>query len=324
MRNISRPSRRRHTAGGVLIAAMCLAAPVYAGLPLQPAAKPFAVIVLPDTQNYAARFPDTFTVQTAWIKEQKDARNIACVILEGDITDRCTEPEWKVADQAMSVLDGVAPCCMVMGNHDYEQCKPSKRDATQFNRHFGSQRFDKKPWYGGHYGEGNENAYYLIPAGKTNLLVLCLEFGPRDEVLAWADKVVSGHKRHLAIVVTHSYTYSDDTRTGTGDKWNVHEYGCPNDGDEMWDTFVKNHENIVLVLSGHILNDGLGRLTSVGVKGNKVHQILANYQMKPNGGNGWLRIMTFLPAEKKIAVTTYSPLLKQYAEDADNQFEVAY
>ncbi|MCF7817538.1 MAG: metallophosphoesterase [Kiritimatiellales bacterium] len=310
--------------GRGLMAAACLIASGCTSLSRRQPVKPFTIIVLPDTQVYALHYPDTFTGQLNWIKGQQEERNIVCVIHEGDITHLCTEPEWEVADQAMSIIDGLVPYCMVMGNHDYEQGKPSQRNSAQFNKHFGSQRFGKEPWYGGNFGEGNENAFYRIHVEGADFIVLCLEFGPRDEVLEWANQVVSQNKDHKVIVVTHSYTYSDDTRVGTGDKWNPHGYGCSNDGDDMWDKFVKKHENIFLVLSGHILNDGLGRLTSVGDKGNEVHQILANYQMKPNGGDGWLRIMKFIPEEKKIAVTTYSPLLKQYAEDAANQFEVEY
>jgi len=45
-------------------------------------------------------------------------------------------------------------------------------------------------------------------------IVICLEFGPRDTVLEWANKIVSEHKDRKAIVVTHNYMYSDDTRVG--------------------------------------------------------------------------------------------------------------
>lgn len=302
----------------------CLIMSGCAGQPRLLPEEPFTIIVLPDTQNYSAHYPDMFVEQLKWIKEQKDERRIACVIQEGDITNGSSENEWKVADQAMSVIDGIVPFCMVMGNHDYLG-SPAKRNSGSFNKHFGPQRFEKKSWYGGRFGEGNENAFYLIREKGMDLLVLCLEYGPRDEVLEWANRVVSEHRNHRVIVVTHCYTYSDNTRVGTGDKWNPHQYGGGfNDGDEMWDKFVKKHGNIFLVLSGHILNSGLGRLTSVGDKGNSIHQVLANYQMKPHGGDGWLRIMNFLPAEKKIVVTTYSPVLKRYAEDADNNFELEY
>ncbi|HIJ64814.1 MAG TPA: metallophosphatase [Candidatus Hydrogenedentes bacterium] len=280
--------------------------------------EPFSIIVLPDTQKYSRQHPEIFVEQTKWIKEQRDAFNIACVIHEGDITDHHTEKEWEVADEAMGILDGIVPYAMVLGNHDLGP------EGTLFNKYFGPERFENEPWYGGHFEDGNENAFYLIRAGGMDFLILCLEFGPRDEVLEWANTLVAEHKHRRIIVVTHCYMYSDDTRVGEGDEWNPHGYGRENDGEEMWQKFVKKHKNIFLVLSGHILNDGLGRLTSTGDKENKVHQILANYQMQENGGNGWLRIMTFLPTENKIDITTYSPVLKEYASDDQNQFQVEY
>lgn len=59
--------------------------------------------------------------------------------------------------------------------------------------------------------------------------------------------------------------------------WNPHAYkildkDC-NDGEEMWEKFVKKHENIFMVLSGQIMGKGVGRLTSRGDHGNDVHQL---------------------------------------------------
>lgn len=42
---------------------------------------------------------------------------------------------------------------------------------------------------------------------------------------------------------------------------------------------------------------------------NTVHTLLADYQARTNGGNGWLRILEFVPPENKINVKTYSPWL---------------
>lgn len=290
------------------------------------AAESFTIVVLPDTQLYSLNYPQTFIRQTEWIKEQKDALDIACVIHVGDITHRNSEAEWKVAYGAMRILDNVVPYFMVMGNHDLGPGGTAEnRNSDLFNKYFGPQHFDGKPCYGGHYGEGNENAYYFLQAGGMEFLIVCLEFGPRDEVLQWANEIVEMHKHLRTIVVTHCYTYSDNTRVGDGDDWNPHIYGVNgNDGDEVWDKFVKKHENIFLVLSGHILHDGLGRLASTGDHGNQVHQVLANYQMKENGGNGWLRIMRFRPTQNKIEFSTYSPVLDKFAEDDQNKFEVDY
>ena len=50
-----------------------------------------------------------------------------------------------------------------------------------------------------------------------------------------------------------------------------------------------------MVLSGHVLNDGLGRLSSTNAFGQVVHQMLVNYQMQALGGEAVLRLIEFLP-----------------------------
>ena len=284
----------------------------------------FCIVALPDTQLYAASHPEIFLSQTEWIKENRDSLNIAFVVHEGDITNDNSEAQWRNADRAMRVLDGVVPYCLAVGNHDMK-IGGETRETELFNKFFPVSRFEEAPWYKGHFEEDNDNSYCFFTACGLEFLVVALEFGPTDEMLAWANRIIAEHKDRRVIVVTHSYMYSDDTRVGDGDSWNPHGYSTTaNDGEEMWEKLVKKHENIFLVLSGHILNDGLGKLTSTGEHGNRVHQVLANYQMKENGGNGWLRIMRFVPDESKIYVTTYSPYLKQYATDDQNQFELRY
>lgn len=296
------------------------------GFWLKPEDRPFCIIALPDTQLYSLYHPDIFRCQTQWIRANKTKMNIMCVVHEGDITHTNTGPEWRNVDRAIRVLEGVVPYCLAIGNHDMSTSGTAKdRDTALFDRFFPPARLSKYRWYGGHFANSIQNAYYLFHAGGMKFLVICLEFGPRDQVLEWANRVVSAHSDYRTIVVTHNYMYSDDTRSGEGDKWNPHGYGCKgNDGEEMWEKFVSKHENIFLVLSGHILNDGLGKQTSIGVHGNQVHELLANYQMKPNGGNGWLRIMKFVPRKNKIYVRTYSPWLNRWAKDPDNHFELDY
>ena len=220
----------------------------------------------------------------------------------------------------MSLLGGVVPYCMLPGNHDIAP-GATTRDTKMFNKHFGVWRFQDKPWYGGSFENSSDNAFYFPDVGPMKLMVLCLEFGPRDEVLNWANKVVAEHRRYKTIVVTHCYMNFDETKVGPGDKYNPHSYSWRgNDGEEMWEKFVRKHHTIILVLSGHILGDGLGKLTSYSDHGTKVNQILANYQMLENGGNGWLRVMKFVPQENRIEFATYSPTLDEYTVDEQNQF----
>lgn len=288
--------------------------------------EPFSIIALPDTQKYTLYHPEIYLDQTRWIAENAEEMNLLCVVHEGDITDENSVKEWRVADEAMSMLDGVAPYCMVVGNHDTGEGGRAEDRSTQlFNKYFPVSRFEQEPWFGGHYEGGTENAYYLFEAGDMRFLVVCLEFGPRDEVLDWANRVVAEHKGHRTIVVTHCYLNYDNKRVDDNAEYNTHTYVIGvNDGEQMWDKFIRKHPNIFLVLSGHIAGDGVGRLTSTADHGNEVHQVVADYQMLENGGNGWLRIMKFVPQNDKIVVRTYSPWLKQYAEDDQNRFTLDY
>ncbi|MCC5876568.1 MAG: twin-arginine translocation signal domain-containing protein [Candidatus Sumerlaeia bacterium] len=282
--------------------------------------KPFTIVALPDTQHYARAYPHIFTAQTEWIRDHVKELDIFMVIHEGDITDNNTVAEWENARRSMDVLDGVVPYTLNSGNHD-QPGWGNERHLTHFYDYFPESRYKDLPWFGGTWDGGMENAYWKFERDGIPYLVLCLEFGPRDEPIAWANEVVAKHPHHRVIFSTHCYTYSDNTRVGPGDDWNPRTYaGAHNDGEELWEKLVRHHPNIFLVLSGHILHDGKGRLTSLNDHGNPCHQILANYQMLAEGGEGWLRIMKFDPENNLIDVKTYSPRLERFATDEQNQF----
>jgi hypothetical protein len=282
-------------------------------------------------RSSSANYPQIFNAQTQWIRDNAAALNIKLVLGEGDIVNGGGEiGQWQNADAAMKVLDGVVPYMSVIGNHDYDQNDPSKRTAStkNFNNYFGPNRYAGKSWYRGSYAPGsNENFYGTFTLGGTNFLVIALEFMPRSTVLDWANSVVAANQDKEVIVLTHAYEYSDNTRIGRCDEWNktVFHLNSDNDGNDMWNKLVRKHENISLVLSGHVTaGDGTGRRADLGDNGNLVNQVLADYQTLPNGGNGWLRIMTFHPASNTIDVKTYSPWLKQYMTNAKNQFTLTW
>ena len=54
----------------LLLAAFVLSLSAIAG-----PANPFEVVLVPDTQNYSERFPETYLAQTQWIKDNAEARN---------------------------------------------------------------------------------------------------------------------------------------------------------------------------------------------------------------------------------------------------------
>ncbi|HSV84197.1 MAG TPA: metallophosphoesterase [Ramlibacter sp.] len=291
----------------------------------------FTIALLPDTQIYAMSYPAIFNSQTQWLADNAAAKNIKFVIHLGDITNNNNTTQWPVAQGAMRRMDGVVPYSVTPGNHDIgSNGSSSTRDTTLYNQYFPLSWYSGRPTFGGVYPAEPtryDNNYHLFSAGGTDWLVLSLEFGPRGPVIDWAKQVIAAHPNHRVIIATHAYMYYDETRLGTGDSWNPHGYGIANevggtnDGEELWTKLAKLYPNVTMVVNGHVLNDGQGRLVSTGDNGNKVYQMLSNYQMQTNGGNGYLRLLKIDPVLGKISATSYSPYLNQYKTDAENQFE---
>lgn len=311
-----------------------------AGPPPTPAEGNFTIAVLPDTQHYSLTYPKNFNAQTEWIVANAKDRRIAAVLHLGDITHRSTRPEWEVARSAMRQLNGHVPYFIVPGNHDYSDGKTLCVDRqTLFNEYFPLKEFEDRPTFGGTYDkepERFENSFHTFSAGGRDFLVLGLEYGPRADVVRWANEVVAKHKDREAILITHAYMYYDDKRYdwkkyGNKQNWNPHASGIAKstnddvqDGEELWNNLVKKHDNFILTLNGHVQYDGLGRLASKNESGKNVHQVLVNFQMRPNGGDGWLRLLELTPDGKSIAAIDYSPTRNECNVSNENAFSMEY
>jgi hypothetical protein len=264
----------------------------------------FTLVVLPDTQNYVdvkgsgRGTPEIFEAQTQWIVDNKDDSNIVYVAHLGDCVQNADiEEEWRSAEAAMSLLEASPeiPYGIAVGNHD----QPSQL----YNQYFGLHRFQEKPWYGGHHGTDNDNYYHLLSFGGLDFIVLYLEYA--TDALSWADGVLEAHKDRRAILVSHALLRRDDTFS--------------EEGQRTFD-MLKDNSNLFLMLCGHL--DEARREDTFA--GNVIHTLMADYQGRENGGNGWLRIMQFSPAKNKIFVTTYSPTLGKFETDANSQFTLTY
>lgn len=280
----------------------------------------FSIMVLPDTQYYSS-YPDReaiFVKQTEWIRDNAVTKKVKMVLHEGDlINSNNSSPEWVRAKNAMSKL-GTIPYALSLGNHDYS----GQKDTTFFNAAFPASNFIGKSWFGGVFEKGKmDNAYYVFEAGGKNWLVLSLEYGPRQVVVDWAKGIVANNSDKLIILLTHGYMAPDGSRLGTGDAHNPHDsFTDTHDGDELWEELVKPSRNIVMVLSGHVVD--AARRVDTNNFGKNVYQILSDYQNDPLGGNGYLRIMEFFPDQGKVNVKTFSPWLNQYKTEDKNQFEL--
>ena len=294
----------------------------------------WTLVILPDTQTYCSQFPGLFDLQTQWIIDNKEKYNITFVLQTGDITDYNTNLEWQRADRALGRLDSVVPYAIVTGNHDYGSKDNMAKDrTTRINDYFPPSRFESRPTFGGVETNGRiENNYHLFEASGRKWLIIGLEWGPRDETLQWANQILRKFPQRHAIIITHAYLYSDSTlydwrEKGKEQKWNPHSYGTKggvNDGRQIWDKLVRGNANVFMVINGHVLNDGLGFLTSTADNGNQVYQMLVNFQMRPLGGESWLRLLEFLPDGETIQVKTYCPLYEKYETGPESQFIIKY
>jgi hypothetical protein len=230
----------------------------------------------------------------------------------------------------MGLLDGKVPYVLALGNHDIGLNGSSKnRDSNLANTFFPFEKYSKQKGFGGTYKPNQiENAYFTFRAGNIDWLVLSLEFGIRNCVLEWANTIISQHTKHKVIINTHAYMNTDNIRIGKQAPCSPLRYNigkaegtdAANDGEMIWEKLVSGHPNIMFVFSGHVVGKGVGTLVSKGKQGNNVYQMLANYQMRPQGGEGYLRIVTCDVKNKTLDIKTYSPLLKKYLEEPEQQF----
>ena len=281
----------------------------------------FTLVNLPDTQYYSCECnggaAETFTAQTSWIVQEREALNVACVTHVGDIVDHgdSYEQEWINADAALSLLEdpnstGLAegiPYVLAVGNHD--QGGGGAAGPTElYNQYFGVDRFEDRSYYGGHFGEDNDNLYILFSAGGLDFVVLSLEYDtvPDGDVLEWASSILDQYADRRAILISHYLLGTDGEFSSQG----LLTYEA-----------LKHHANLFLMMAGHLTGESARVDTH---EGNSVYTLLADYQFWDNGGDGWLRVLEFSPTRDEIHVQTWSPTLGEFETDADSEFVLSY
>jgi hypothetical protein len=287
------------------------------------------LVMLPDTQGYPnkSRF-NIFNSQTQWIVDNLDKENIRFVTHVGDIVNSATSTsEWEYAATAMDILNGKVPYGVCPGNHDL---------GALYIEHMGP---DAPRWKGedgkrlgtivGFSPTGMSSAHRIDVDGQPFLfLQLNLDCpGKLDDPktdLGWAQSIINQHRGIPTVMSTHHYQAkrapSDrkhlPVEAQRGPTASPHKKGG-NSPMFMRENFVKKNNEIFLVLCGH---NHLQYHTHVTNDfGNITHEVLADYQDMPNGGNGFMRLMTFIPTENKIEVSTYSPWLKRMMTNPTNK-----
>ncbi len=290
---------------------------------LSPNTAPFRVALLPDTSAYAAETEGGSTAmlaaQTRWIADSAAPLGIRLVLHSGNVTRDNTPTEWQRVQTQFGSLPDLMPCTLALGERDGLSGPIGQTDP--FNAFFPVNQLRQTPGFGGVFESNRaENIYFYFTGGGIDWLVLALEFGPRDAVVAWANRIVAAHPQRKVIVLTHAQVAGDDLWHGTSvaHSETPAEFGRRNNGMELWHKLLRRHPNIALVLSGSA-DDGSGQRVDEGDYGNAVVQISTDFSSQLNGGNGYLRLLQFVPDEDKLVVSAYSPYL-----DADGtSFEIS-
>ncbi|HEX6790179.1 MAG TPA: LamG-like jellyroll fold domain-containing protein [Candidatus Krumholzibacteria bacterium] len=279
---------------------------------------PFSLIILPDTQYYTSEQNGgqaaMMNSQMQWIVNNLDTRNIAWVDQVGDCTDHgdTYQVEWTRAVAATNLIENPlttllpegVPYSITVGNHDQLPNGDATGTTNYYNQYYGVSHFSGRDYYGGHYGSNNDNHYSLFSANGLDFIAISVEYdtSPDAAVLEWADSLLAAHPNRWGMVSAHNLC-----NAGLQASWSTQ-------GSTTY-TALRDNPNLFLMVCGHV--PGEGRRSDT-YQGRTVHTVMADYQGRTNGGNGFLRIMTFYPAENVIRVKTYSPWLGQYEADADS------
>lgn len=257
--------------------------------------------------------------------------------LDRRMLNQTSRQMWESVSRAFERLDGVVPYVSSPGNHDYG-FKHSEDIHTFFPDYFTAERQGKVlldrliaeyPNREGRASIENSATEYELPGWSHKIMVITAEFSPSDMVLAWAKEVCLSHPEDYVIFMTHSYLKCAG-RCGNARYDKPESYGLCQDpsnnyGEAIWQKLVNEVPNLRLVLCGHHAHSdfrktgkdnysfAMGWRTDTNKAGKTVGQMLFDTQTlgggwEGNGGDGWLRIIEFLPDGKTIHFRTYSPL----------------
>lgn len=319
--------------------------PAPAPAPNPPAPEPvvskrssFALAVMPDTQFYARyataaesdqydkRFGSApFAAQTKWIAANAKALHIPFTIHLGDVVDQVGKPDqWKVADAAMKVLeDAKLPYSVLAGNHDvlndvdYGVDPVNGTDAARnlaaepYLQWFGTERAKKQATFGARDTSGFHECHVFEAQGQK-FMVLSLSWRVSDAGIAWARQVIAKNPTLPVILVNHQLLNIAPDGTSPLET----DYG-----KMLWEKLIRDNDQIFMTLNGH--HHGAAHLTKTNDFGHKVEEMVVDYQMAYQGGNGLMRLYEFDLTNKQIKVLSFSPWVPQKPAATLNAFDQA-
>ncbi len=282
------------------------------------------VVVFGDLQTYTmGRYIDYYSQSCNWVRKQYDEGiNISCILQVGDVTQNNTVTQWTLFQAASDTLSSVVPFFVCVGNHDYSWSsgKIFNRSNSKINKYAHFPLSDEKII--AYYREGDLANYIAQLYTKENLALIVLEFGPRKEVVDWANNYVKGHPEQRFILMTHEWLDSEGQRisNGSDSEQQIKGYSSYSTPEDVWTQFVWPNDNIMCVVCGHA--GFYASLFTDNCKGRRVPQILFNLQYLANGGNGLIQIWELPKDSDTVNIRIYDTINKVWHKSETVSFSM--
>lgn len=268
-----------------------------------------------------------FRSSLEWILKASEKIDISCVLHTGDITQSDEVlSEWPYFDREVRGFAEKIPFISVIGDHDYTWDNDAlivDRNKTHFSKHVSFPSVTSR--IEATFEENRmENIVIRNEIHGERYDFLLLEFGPRKEVVEWANKWVASHPEVKYILINHEYLEKGGGRRVKGlkcvSRLRNTTYTTP---DELWEQLIKCNDNIVCVLCGHVA--GLYAVTfEKNDFGREVCQIQHNIQSPQYRYDNWLMLWTFPKTGDDAIVSIVNTKTNAMYDDRDTLFTFRY
>ena len=282
-----------------------------------------------DTHQGTTYLADMFD----WILDNKEERKIEYIFGLGDTVDTLTTypnsarnpREWiKARSQINRLYDSegnaIIPFTIVRGNHDDEKGYHKHICTENYQNQIDGFFYDpEKPLT---LGNSMSNSYRKIQIGGHKYLMLGLDYHADDSVIEWANQVISENPDYKVIVSIHAYLnssgmfeYEDIGSSNVDDTELVWK---PFRGQNLWNKIFRQHENVFMVLSGHVAVNTPVVNTRTGLNGNEVIEILVDPQgiderLHADGKAGaFVLMLNITNGGEKLEIEYYSTAYGQF------------
>ena len=287
----------------------------------------YVIAFIPDMQYMTQNNPTGLQTMITWLVENGKSKNIQYIIGLGDITNSNAQREWSTVVRQTNKLNGYIPYALVPGNHDV--LLNSRQEL--FNKTYAVKTgyyYKQVDTTGGFFDpESVRNTYMTFSVGEIDYIIIVLDFGATDDILAWAGEILDAHPNHRAILATHGYLNSDGTTLDSNDYASPDEYDSVlNSGEATWQKLVSKHENIDMIVSGHMSHDTIVVTPREGDAGNTVYQILMDPQStcKKLNSLGAVGLMYFTADGNHAKVEYYSTVHGLYFAESNKNILLTF